>query len=96
MRVRFLLSLSSVCAAPVVRLWRRRRRRPPQPTPVVNPRLTAPAAELPASDEQLDTLRPTLTVKNGTSDQPGARTYEFQISDSCRFLDRADIVHHVV
>ena len=57
----------------------------PQPTPVVNPRLTAPAAESPSADEQLNTLRPTLTVKNGTSDQTGARTYEFQISDSADF-----------
>jgi hypothetical protein len=56
----------------------------PAPTPI-NPRLTAPAVEGPASDEQLDTLRPTLIVKNGTSDQAGTRTYEFQISDSADF-----------
>jgi hypothetical protein len=58
---------------------------PAQPTPVVNPHLTAPSADTPLQDEQLDTLRPTLTVKNGTSDQSGARTYEFQISDSADF-----------
>lgn len=56
----------------------------PAPTPI-NPRLTAPAVEGPAPDEQLDTLRPTLIVKNGTSDQAGTRTYEFQISDSADF-----------
>jgi hypothetical protein len=56
----------------------------PAPTPI-NPRLTAPAVEGPAPDEQLDTLRPTLIVKNGTSDQPGTRTYEFQVSDSADF-----------
>jgi hypothetical protein len=58
---------------------------PSQPSPVVNPRLTAPVADGPAADEQLDTLRPTLTVRNGTSDQAGARTYEFQISDTADF-----------
>jgi hypothetical protein len=58
----------------------------PSPTPTtINPRLTAPAVEGPAPDEQLDTLRPTLIVKNGTSDQAGTRTYEFQISDSADF-----------
>ena len=55
---------------------------PSGPTPVVNPKLTAPAPDSPADGAQLDTLRPTLTVKNGTSDQPGTRTYEFQIADS--------------
>ena len=45
----------------------------------------APALEAPAADLQLDTLRPTLTVRNATSDQTGARTYEFQVSDSNAF-----------
>jgi hypothetical protein len=58
---------------------------PTQPTPIANPRLTAPTADQPSADEQLDTLRPTLTVKNGTSDQAGTRTYEFQISDTSDF-----------
>jgi hypothetical protein len=58
----------------------------PTPPPVVNPpRLTAPAAETPANNTQLDTLRPTLSVRNGTSDQTGTRTYEFQISDNADF-----------
>ncbi|MEO5819069.1 MAG: hypothetical protein ABIT71_01075 [Vicinamibacteraceae bacterium] len=58
----------------------------PTPTPVVNPpRLTAPAVEAPETNKQLDTLRPTLTVRNGTSDQAGTRTYEFQISDNPDF-----------
>jgi hypothetical protein len=48
--------------------------------------LTAPAITTPAANQQLDTLRPTLTVKNVTSSsQQGARTYEFQISDSTSF-----------
>ncbi len=55
------------------------------PTPVVDPKLTAPALDTPTDGEQLDTLRPTLVVKNGTSDQAGTRTYEFQISDSADF-----------
>ena len=58
----------------------------PTPPPVVNPpRLTAPAADTPETNKQLDTLRPTLTVRNGTSDQAGTRTYEFQISDNAEF-----------
>ena len=85
MRVRFLLSLSSVALLLSIACGGGSDSNPTQPTPVVNPRLTAPAAELPTSDEQLDTLRPTLTVKNGTSDQTGARTYEFQISDTADF-----------
>ena len=45
-------------------------------------KLTAPAPDTPGDGEQLNSLRPTLTVKNGTSDQPsGTRTYEFQVSD---------------
>ena len=47
--------------------------------------LTAPAIDAPAMDTQLDTLRPVLSVKNVTSTQTGARTYEFQISDSTAF-----------
>jgi hypothetical protein len=51
------------------------------------PNLTAPAPDSPADDAQMDTLRPTLTVRNGTSDQPsGTRTYEFQVSDRSDFL----------
>ncbi len=42
---------------------------------------TAPARDAPADDEQLTTIRPALRVRNGTSAQTGARTYEFQISD---------------
>jgi hypothetical protein len=58
----------------------------PTPPPVQNPpRLTAPTADAPDTNKQLDTLRPTLTVRNGTSDQTGNRTYEFQISDNENF-----------
>jgi hypothetical protein len=59
---------------------------PSAPTTTTAARLTAPIAETPSADEQLDTLRPTLTVKNGTSDQTtAARSYEFQVSDSNTF-----------
>ena len=85
MRVSFLLSLSSVALLLSIACGGGSDSNPTQPTPVVNPRLTAPAAELPTPDEQLDTLRPTLTVKNGSSDQTGARTYKFQISDTADF-----------
>lgn len=47
--------------------------------------LTAPALAAPAANMQLDTLRPTLTVRNATSSVAGTRTYEFQISDSTAF-----------
>ncbi len=57
---------------------------PTTPAPV-NANLGAPGLDAPANDEQLDTLRPTLTVKNSTSDQTGTRTYEFQISDNSGF-----------
>jgi hypothetical protein len=47
---------------------------------------TAPKVDTPATGSQLDTLKPTLTVQNVTSDQPnGTRTYEFQISDTSAF-----------
>ena len=45
----------------------------------------APALEAPAPDLQLETLRPSLTVRNATADRSGARTYEFQISDNSGF-----------
>ncbi|MEP6914844.1 MAG: hypothetical protein ABJC89_04330, partial [Acidobacteriota bacterium] len=55
----------------------------PTPTPVAS--VTAPALDSPANNQQLDNLRPTLTVRNATSDQTGTRTYEFQISDNPAF-----------
>ena len=45
--------------------------------------MTAPTLDAPSDDLQLSTLRPELTVVNGTSSQPaGTRTYEFQIADN--------------
>ena len=58
---------------------------PTTPAPVAAT-LTAPKVDTPATGSQLDTLKPTLTVQNVTSDQPtGTRTYEFQISDTSAF-----------
>ncbi len=58
---------------------------PSQPSTPVAPTLTAPQADSPDDDQQLDTLTPTLRVVNATSNQTGAKTYEFQVSDSSDF-----------
>ena len=58
---------------------------PPPPPPPAAPVLTAPKADLPGENDQLQTLRPQLRVMNATADQAGARTYEFQISDDPDF-----------
>lgn len=58
---------------------------PPTPPPPANPVLTAPRPDGPSENEQLQTLRPTLIVVNATADQPGGRTYEFQVSDDPDF-----------
>ena len=55
------------------------------PPPPAAPVLTAPRADLPGENDQLQTLRPMLRVLNATADQTGTRTYEFQISDSPDF-----------
>jgi hypothetical protein len=58
------------------------------PTPVTPAalQLTAPTLDTPTDDEQLSTLRPELTVRNGTTNQPtGTRAYEFQIADNTGF-----------
>ena len=63
---------------------------PTEPPPPATITLTAPTAESPVSDLQLDTLRPVLTARNGTSSASGTRTYEFQVSD------RSDFASNVV
>ena len=55
------------------------------PTAPTSATLTAPSLRTPADNTQTDTLRPTLTVGNATSDATGTRTYEFQISDNTNF-----------
>ena len=58
---------------------------PTTPTPA-SASLSAPKLDSPAASAQTDSLRPTLTVQNVTSDQPsGVRTYEFQVSDTTNF-----------
>ena len=57
--------------------------------PTVAPTLTKPAPDTPADGTQLDNLRPTLTVVNGTSNQSAAKTYEFQVSDNSSFTASA-------
>jgi hypothetical protein len=45
------------------------------------PGATGPTLDSPSDDQQLDTLRPTLTIVNSTATAgTGARTYEFQIA----------------
>jgi hypothetical protein len=46
--------------------------------------LTAPTIDSPSDDQQLDTLRPTLTVRNGSGGD-GLRTYDFQLADNSNF-----------
>ena len=58
---------------------------PTPPPPPAAPVLTAPRADGPGENEQLQTLRPQLRVLNATADQAGTRTYEFQISDDPDF-----------
>jgi len=56
----------------------------------------APTLDAPAADVQLATLRPTLQVKNGTSAQTGAKTYEFQISDRADFAPSTGSAYYLV
>ncbi len=62
----------------------------PTPTPTGPATLTKPAPDSPADGEQLDNVRPTLTVVNGTSNQSGAKTYQFEISDNSTFTAGAN------
>ena len=60
----------------------------PSPGGTTAPPVTAnvaPGLDAPGADEQLATIRPTLRVRNGTSSQTGAKTYEFQVSDRSDF-----------
>jgi hypothetical protein len=60
-------------------------------TPSGPPTLTKPVADSPAEGQQLDNVRPTLVVTNGTSNQTAAKTYEFQISDNSTFSASASV-----
>ena len=61
-------------------------------TPPAPATLTKPVADSPGDGAQLDNIRPTLTVVNGTPNQSGTRTYEFQISDNSAFTASANAV----
>lgn len=47
--------------------------------------LTAPTIDAPGDDQQLDTLRPTLVVRNAATAGSGVRTYDFQVADTISF-----------
>ena len=57
---------------------------PAAPTVSVATKLS-PALESPADGAAAGTFRPTLVVRNSTSDQTGAKVYEFQIADKSDF-----------
>ena len=47
--------------------------------------LSPPAIESPANDQLVNSLRPTLVIRNGSSTQAGARTYDFQVANNSGF-----------
>ncbi len=57
---------------------------PTAPTTPLTAKLV-PTLQSPADGDSVPTFRPTLTVRNSTSDQAGAKVYEFQISDRSDF-----------
>jgi hypothetical protein len=64
---------------------------PTSPTTPTGPAtLTKPGLDSPADGQQLDNVRPTLTIVNGTSNQAGAKGYEFEISDNSAFTASAN------
>ena len=83
-RILFQAALAATAGALVVACGGSKPATPTNPTPATAT-LTAPKLDSPSANEQLDTLRPTLTVQNATSDQAGTRLYEFQISDTSSF-----------
>jgi hypothetical protein len=54
-----------------------------------NTALVAPTIDAPTDDEQLNTLRPTIVVRNSTSNSSANRTYEFQLATSDTFTSIA-------
>jgi hypothetical protein len=56
----------------------------PSVSPASPSGLTGPTIDSPSADQQLDTLRPTLIVRNGSGGD-GIRTYDFQVSESSSF-----------
>jgi hypothetical protein len=64
----------------------------PTTTTTAPPTLTKPTADSPSDNVQLDNVRPTLSVVNGTSNQSGVKTYEFEISDNSSFASSTNAV----
>lgn len=83
-RLLFQAALAATASALAVACGGSKPVTPTNPTPVTAT-LTSPKLDSPSANAQLDTLRPTLTVQNATADQPGTRTYEFQIADTTSF-----------
>jgi hypothetical protein len=52
----------------------------------------APTLDSPIADEQLTTLKPTLSVKNGVGSTSAAKTYEFQLSTRSDFTTESGAV----
>jgi len=65
---------------------------PTAPAPPITVTLTKPAADSPGDGAQLTSVRPTLTVVNGTSNQTGVRTYQFEIADNLAFTVNANTI----
>jgi hypothetical protein len=57
----------------------------PASATVNGPKITAPTPDSPGDGAAAGSYRPTLVVRNGTSDQNGTRLYEFQVSDRSDF-----------
>ena len=87
-RILFQTAVVAALAAGIVACGDKKNPAAPTPPPVAA-NLTAPKLDSPAGGAQTDTLRPTLTVQNATSDQAGTRTYEFQVSDTSAFTAAA-------
>lgn len=54
-------------------------------SPSAGPTLAVPVPQAPGDLAQLTSLRPTLSVKNGSSDSSATKTYEFQVADTSTF-----------
>jgi hypothetical protein len=87
-RILFQTAFVAAIAAGVIGCSDKKTPTAPTPPPVAAT-VTAPKLDSPAGGAQTDTLRPTLTVQNATSDQTGTRTYQFQVSDTSSFTTAA-------
>jgi hypothetical protein len=79
-----LLLLIAPCLALVALAVACSSKSPSVAAPTAASSLTAPAIDSPTDDQQLDTIRPTLTVRNGSGGSD-LRTYDFQVADNSTF-----------